>query len=477
MLGHWLAYPSWLNPGDNAWQLTAATLVGLMSIPGLAVLYGGVMQKRWSVNSMMLTFVAFALVLIAWVLWAFKMGFGSPIGHGTGFFSTFWGKSGTVLSQGAEQAQASIPSITSGPPFHFNQTSLVYFQFVFAGITPILMLGSVLGRINFKAWIPFVLLWITFVYTVNAFLIWGGGFFSAHGALDYSGGYVIHLAAGISGFVAAAVIGPRLQRDREIDAPNNLLMVAAGAGLLWLGWNGFNGGDPYYAGANASVAVLNTNVCTAAAMLVWIAWDYIFRDKPSLIGSVNGMITGLVAITPAAGFVDGWGALAIGVIASTIVWMAIRFLSRAPVFRRVDDTLGVIYTHGVAGLTGGLLTGLLANPKIVEYIGVGGSPNLPGVAGAIHGSWHLLRWQAETALFVILFSGIMTFILLKLVGLVIPLRLSQVELEEGDHAIHGNEVYPSDVPTLGGPHAPSWQPTPAQPALGGMATAPDGGTS
>ncbi len=228
----WLAYPSWLNPGDNAWQMTAATFVGLMSLPGLAVLYGGVMQKRWSVNSMMLTFVAFSLVLVAWVLWAFKMGFGTPIGglEHHGFFASMWGKSGTVLSQGAEQGQAMIPSITEGPPFHFPMSSLVYFQFVFAGITPILMLGSVLGRISFKAWIPFVLLWITFVYTVNAFLIWGGGYFAFHGALDYSGGYVIHLAAGISGFVAAAVIGPRLQRDREIDAPNNLLMVAAGAG-------------------------------------------------------------------------------------------------------------------------------------------------------------------------------------------------------------------------------------------------------
>jgi len=250
-----------------------------------------------------------------------------------------------------------------------------------------------------------VLLWITFVYTINAFLIWGGGFWAAHGALDYSGGYVIHLAAGISGFVAAAVIGPRLQRDREVDAPNNLLMVAVGAGLLWLGWNGFNGGDSYYAGANASLAVVNTNLCTSVAMLVWIAWDYIFRDKPSLIGSVNGMITGLVAITPAAGFVNGWGAGAIGIIASTIVWMAIRFLSRAPVFRNVDDTLGVIYTHGIAGLTGGLLTGIFADPHVIEYIGAGGgAEDLPGKAGVIHGSWTLLRWQAETGLWVILFS-------------------------------------------------------------------------
>ena len=194
---------------------------------------------------------------------------------------------------------------------------------------------------------------------------------------------MIHLAAGISGFVAAAVIGPRLQRDREIDAPNNLLMVAVGAGLLWLGWNGFNGGDSYYAGANASAAVLNTNLCTAVAMLVWIAWDYIFRDKPSLIGSVNGMITGLVAITPAAGFVNGWGAIAIGVIASTIVWMAIRFLSRAPVFRqRGRHAGGDLYARDRRPDWAVCWSGCFADPHIIEYIGVGGgSGNLPGHRG------------------------------------------------------------------------------------------------
>jgi Amt family ammonium transporter len=471
----WLSYPSWLNAGDNAWQMTAATFVGLMSLPGLAVLYGGVMQKRWSVNSMMLTFVAFCVTLIVWCLWAFKMGFGYPIAHsgggifGTkGFFGTFLGEPGSVLSHTGEEGQALIPSITTGPPFHFPTASLVYFQFVFAAITPILALGSVLGRVNFKAWIPYVALWITFVYTVNAFLLWGGGYFAAHGALDYSGGYVIHLSAGISGFVFAWVIGPRLQRDREVDAPNNLLMLACGAGLLWLGWNGFNGGDSYYAGADASAAVLNTNLCTAVAMMVWIGWDYIYRDKPSMIGAINGMITGLVGITPAAGFVNGWGAMIIGVVDATIVWMAIRYLSRTRPFRNVDDTLGVIYTHGIAGLFGGLLVGLLADPAVVEYIGVKstGATNLPGVSGLlISGSWTLLRWQAEAALWVICYTAIATFIILKVVGLVFPLRLSDEELEVGDHAIHGNEVYPSDVPTLGGPHPPTWQPTPA--AVGG----------
>jgi Amt family ammonium transporter len=472
---HWLSYPSWLNPGDNAWQMTAATLVGLMSVPGLAVLYGGVMQKRWSVNSMMLTFVAFCLTLIAWCLWAFKMGFGHSIAHSGsgvfgahGFLGSFWGEGGSILGHTAEEGEALIPSITEGPPFHFPTSTLAYFQFVFAAITPILALGSVLGRVNFKAWIPYVLVWITFVYTVNAFLLWGGGYWAAHGALDYSGGYVIHLAAGISGFVFAAVIGPRLQRDREVDAPNNLLMVMAGAGLLWLGWNGFNGGDSYYAGANASAAVINTNLCTAVAVMVWIAWDYIFRDKPSLIGSVNGMITGLVAITPAAGFVNGYGALAIGVVASTLVWFAIRFLSRAPMFRSVDDTLGVIYTHGVAGLVGGLLVGFLAEPSLVEYIGVGGASNLPGKSSVFYGgSWTLLRWQAEAAGWVIGYTAIATFIILKVIGIFVPLRLSDEELEIGDHAIHGNEVYPSDIPTLGHPHTPqAWQPAPTPAGAG-----------
>src|ERR1700678_1431349 len=278
---NWASYPSLLHAGDNAWHMTAATFVGLMSLPGLAVLYGGVMQKRWSVNAMMLTFVAFCVTLIVWCLWAFKMGFGESIAHSGGgffgahsFFGTFLGKPGSVLSHTGEEAQAIIPSVTEGPPFHFPEASLVYFQFVFAAITPILALGSVLGRVNFKAWIPYVALWITFVYAVNAFLIWGGGYFAAHGALDYSGGYVIHLSAGISGFVFAAVIGPRLQRDREVDAPNNLLMLAVGAGLLWLGWKGFHGGDSYYAGANAAAAVLNTKVCTAAAIMIWIAWDF-----------------------------------------------------------------------------------------------------------------------------------------------------------------------------------------------------------
>jgi Amt family ammonium transporter len=443
--------PSWLSSGDTSWQMTAATLVGLMSVPGLVVLYGGVMQKRWSINSMMLAFAAFAVVLIVWVLWAFKMGFGSPF-HGishSGFLGNFIGKPGPVLGHTSEQHQANIPLVGTAA---FPQSALVYFQFVFAAITPILMLGSVLGRVNFKAWIPFVALWCTIVYTVDAFLIWGGGFFAHHGAVDYSGGYVIHLSAGVSGFVAAAVIGPRLQRDREVDAPNNVAMVAVGAGLLWLGWNGFNGGDPYTANMSAAAAILNTNLCTAVAFMIWIGWDYLTGRKPSLLGGVNGMITGLVAITPAAGYVNGWGAIALGVIASTIVYFALNYLSRLRPFRNVDDTLGVVYTHGFAGLAGGLLTGIFADPQMAIYYHQNGK-NLSAVSatGVIHGNWTLLKWQAFAAAFVVVWSAVATFVLLKLVGLFVPLRMSEQNMEIGDTAEHGHEVYPSDVPSLGYP--------------------------
>jgi Amt family ammonium transporter len=423
-----------------------------MSVPGLAVLYGGVMQKRWSINSMMLSFVTFAIVLLVWVLWAFKMGFGSPF-HGVahhGFLGNFIGKPGPVLSHTELQHQANVPLIGSQA---FPKSSLVYFQFVFAAITPILALGSVLGRVNFKAWIPFCALWITCVYAVDAFLIWGGGFFAQHGAVDFSGGYVIHLSAGVAGFVAAAVIGPRLQRDREVDAPNNVAMVMVGAGLLWLGWNGFNGGDPYAANMSASAAVLTTNLCTAVALLTWVAWDYLTGRKPSLLGSVNGMIVGLVAITPAAGYVNGYGAIAMGLIASTIVYFALNYLSRLRPFRNVDDTLGVIYTHGFAGLSGGLLVGIFADPGMA--IGYKTSKHglvaTGNVAGVVHGNWTLLKWQLFAALFVIGWTAVWTYGLLKLVNLFIPIRMATTNMEIGDTAEHGHEVYPSDVPSLGYP--------------------------
>jgi ammonium transporter, Amt family len=442
-------YAHWLSSGDNAWQLTAATLVGLMSIPALAVLYGGLVQRKWAVNTVLMVFSTFCLVLITWVLWAFKMGFGQPWIGGS---LHLLGKPGAVLGTGALEGQANIPLLTGlMPSFTFPQSSLVYFQFVFAAITPILFIGSVVGRINFRAWLVFVPLWITFAYAVNAFLIWGGGFWAGKGALDFSGGYVIHLAAGVSGFVAAWVVGPRLKRDREHAVPNNLLFVAVGAGILWLGWNGFNGGDPYFAGADAAAAVVNTNLATAIAMMTWIVMDMIGGPgkKATFLGGLNGMICGLVGITPAAGYVNGLGAIIIGFACSFIVWFGWNFLSKVPPFNKVDDALGVVYTHGIAGLCGGLLVGFLADPKMIVYLGIGKNPGISGT-GLFYGHAHQVLVQLGAAATVIIWDGLVTFVLLKLIGLVIKLRVPGEDLEVGDAAVHGEEAYPSEELALSG---------------------------
>ena len=210
----------------------------------------------------------------------------------------------------------------------------------------------------------------------------------------------------MSGFVAAWVLGPRLKRDREHAVPNNLLFVAVGAGILWLGWNGFNGGDPYFAGADAAAAVVNTNLATGAAMMTWIIWDMLAskEKKPTFLGAVNGMICGLVGITPAAGYVNGFGAIVIGLVCSTIVWFAWNYLSKVRPFSKVDDALGVIYTHGIAGLFGGLLVGLLADPNMIVYLGLGKNPSISGV-GLFYGHPKQLLIQLETAVTIIVWDA------------------------------------------------------------------------
>jgi Amt family ammonium transporter len=432
-------------------------------------------------------FAGFSLVLITWVLWTYKMGFGatslgggvhngiptqlSGVGWVKHFFENFVGKPGQILNSQGELSQA-VSAANTVIPFHFPTDSLAYFQFVFGAITPLLFLGSVLGRIKFSAWCLLVPLWSTFVYGIDAFLLWGGGYFAQEGALDYSGGFVIHMSAGVSGFVAAWVLGPRLLRDRQHFLPNNLVMAAVGAGILWLGWNGFNGGDPYYAGADMAAAVVNTNVATAAGVLTWIGMDAWLSKvkKPTFLGGVNGMICGLVGITPCAGWVDGWGAILVGVIDTIIVWFAWNYLSKVRPFSKVDDALGVIYTHGIAGFFGGLMLGLFGAPGNIEY-GCG-TLNSAGqvvntsaaayattsktctpfsVNGLMYtGSFHQLWEQFRAAIFVIIWSALITFILMKLIGLVLRgARYSDDILEIGDLAIHDEEAFPD--PTFGEP--------------------------
>jgi Amt family ammonium transporter len=237
------------------------------------------------------------------------------------------------------------------------------------------------------------------------------------------------------------VIGPRLQADRDNFPPNSLLITLVGAGVLWLGWNGFNGGDPYFANADAGAAVLNTNTATAVALLVWTLMDKMAYGKPSVLGAVNGMIAGLVAITQAAGYVDGIGAIIIGIAAGIIPWLSMNKLQKTRLMMKVDDTLSVFSTHGVAGLTGGLLVGILANPDMLMYIGT--DKEAPGVSitGLMYGNPSQLWLQFLGAAFIIVFNAIVTFIILKVIGFIVPLRMDEATLKVGDDAVHGETAY------------------------------------
>lgn len=427
----WVPDPaSGVGSGDNAWQLTAASLVALQSVPGLTVLYAGIMKKKWAINSAFMAFYAFAAVLICWVLWAYKASFGEEM-------LPFVGTPNNVLGIDTMLEQSYLPSIGIGQQFPL--ATMIYFQFVFAAITLVIMAGAFLGRMNFYAWMIFVPLWLTLSYTVGAYSLWGGGFLFKLGVIDYSGGYVIHLSSGTAGFIGSYWIGPRLAKDREDARPNNILTVMIGAGILWIGWNGFNGGDPYAASADAGVAVLNTNLCTAVSLLTWTVCDLIYFKKPSVIGAVQGMITGLVAITPAAGVVAGWGAILLGLGSGAVPWVTMNLIAkRFPGFERnFDDTLGVMHTHMVAGFVGGFGTGLWAT---VDGCAAFGLSN-PG--GAIAGNGIQLGYQMAGACFIIGWNLVWTSLIMVFIKYVlrIPLRMSEEEMLLGDDAVHGEAAY------------------------------------
>ncbi|GAU25423.1 hypothetical protein TSUD_70760 [Trifolium subterraneum] len=434
--------PDWLNKGDNTWQMVAATLVGIQSMPGLVILYGSIVKKKWAVNSAFMALYAFAAVIICWVTWAYKMSFGEKL-------LPFWGKAGPALGQKFLINQAGLPATihhynngqveTGEITPYYPMATMVWFQCVFAAIALVILAGSVLARMSFKAWMMFVPLWLTFSYTVGAFSLWGGGFLFQWGVMDYSGGYVIHLSSGIAGFTAAYWVGPRSKKDRERFPPNNVLLTLAGAGLLWLGWAGFNGGDPYSANTDSSMAVLNTNICAATSLLVWTWLDVIFFKKPSVIGAVQGMITGLVCITPGAGLVQGWAAIIMGILSGSVPWYTMMVLGKKfTIFQKVDDTLAVFHTHAVAGILGGVLTGLFAEPTLSTlFLPVTNSKG--GVYGG-SGGVQILK-QIVGALFIIGWNIVATSIICLVVGLIVPLRMTEEELLIGDDAVHGEEAY------------------------------------
>ena len=421
------AVPSWFDSGSNAWMLTAATLVGLMSLPGLAIFYAGLAKKRFVVNTMLMIFYAYAVVLVLWLIGGYNFGFGYPAGLSIDGYGIL-GIPSSAMGAFYEGSQAVVGPLGSMP--NVPTSTIIFFQFVFAAITPGLFVGAVIERMNFKAWMVFVPLWSFFVYSPLAYWLFAGGWLNQLGAVDFSGGYVIHLSAGITALAAALAVGPRVASERRLK-PNNLPLVLIGAGVLWLGWNGFNGGDPYASSIDASIAVLNTELAAASSVIAWILMDMKFIKKPTLVGATTACVTGLVAITPAAGYVDGYGALIIGVAAGTIPWVSLNKL--APRLK-VDDALGVFPAHGIAGLTGGLLTGVLADPAVTKYID-------PSLVGAAYGNISELGIQALAAGVVIAYVFLLTYGLLKFIGLFIPLQETQEKLKVGDEAIHGEVAY------------------------------------
>ncbi|OVA09879.1 Ammonium transporter [Macleaya cordata] len=427
------ASPEWMNKGDNAWQLTAATLVGLQSVPGLVILYGSIVKKKWAVNSAFMALYAFAAVLVCWVGWGYRMSFGERLVF-------FWGKPAMALEQSYLLDQAFVGM--------FPTATMVFFQFVFAAITLILIAGALLGRMNFHAWMLFVPLWVTFSYTIGAFSLWcPEGWLAKAGVIDYSGGYVIHLSSGVAGFTAAYWVGPRMSKDRERFPPNNIILMLAGAGLLWMGWTGFNGGDPYVASVDASLAVLNTHVCAATSLLVWLFLDILFFGKPSVIGAVQGMITGLVCITPAAGVVQGWAAILMGMMSGSIPWYTMMVLhKKIKLLKHVDDTMAVFHTHAVAGSLGGILTGFFAEPKLnrlfygvddQKYIGLAYGLN----TGRTTAGFRQMGVQIGGIMFIIALNVFTTSMICLLIRLIVPLRMSEEDMQVGDDAVHGEEAY------------------------------------
>ncbi|XP_068640797.1 ammonium transporter 2 member 3-like [Aristolochia californica] len=424
--------PDWLNTADNAWQLTAATLVGLQSVPGLIILYGSMVKKKWAVNSAFMALYAFAAVLVCWVLWAHQMSFGSK-------FSPLWGKAHASVSP-----DYLLDRATFG---YMPMATYVLFEFAFAAITVILLGGSLLGRMNFYAWMLFVPLWLTFSYTVGAYVVWGEkGFLDTYGMVDFSGGYVIHLSSGVAGFTAAYWVGPRLSQDRQDFPPNNIIHMLFGAGLLWLGWSGFNGGSTNEANIVAALAILNTHLCTATSLILWMSLDMIVYKKSSVIGAVQGMITGLVCITPGAGLVEPWAAAAMGLAAGSIPWYTMMVLhKRISFFQKVDDTLGVFHTHAVAGLLGGLLSGLFAHPRLIRLY-YSKNDRGPGLVysfgnGKLRYGLRQMAAQIIGAGFFTVWNVAVTSLICVFISRIIALRMTDEDLAIGDDAAHGEEAY------------------------------------
>jgi len=390
-------------------MLTATALVMLMSLPGLAVFYGGLAKTKDTLNTIAMVFTAYAIASVVWIVYGYGLAFGTDIGG-------VIGSPDKLLLSGVDvkSLQGTIPEFL-----------FVAFQGTFAAITVALISGSYIERMKFSAWLLFSILWVSLVYVPVAHWVWGNGFLAKLGALDFAGGTVVHINAGIAGLVGALILGKR--KDTAL-IPSNLPMVVIGTGLLWFGWFGFNAGSAVASNALASVAFLNTNVATAVAALSWMFVEWLHAKKPTVLGLASGAIAGLVAITPAAGFVNVIGAIIIGLVAGVVPYFAVAVLKHKLGY---DDALDVFGIHGVAGIIGAILTGVFADPSINE-----------AGKGLLYGNPGQVLIQALAVVITIIYDAIATLVILIVAKALTGLRVSPEEEVAGlDSSQHREKAY------------------------------------
>jgi ammonium transporter, Amt family len=404
-----------LNGADTAWIMTSTALVLFMTLPGLAMFYGGLVRSKNVLSVLMQCFAIAGMVSILWLVAGYSLAFG----EGNAWIGDF----SRVLMAGVdrETVSGSIP-----------ESVFMLFQMTFAIITPALIVGGFAERIRFSSMLLFSALWLFVVYVPVTHWVWGGGWLGKMGLYDFAGGTVVHITAGVAALVAAMVMGPRHGFGTASMMPHNMTMTIAGAGMLWVGWFGFNGGSALASDGNASMAMLVTHISAATGAMTWLVREWIKFGKPSALGAVTGMVAGLGTITPASGFVGPAGALVIGLLAGIVCFSATNYLKQV---LKIDDSLDVFPVHGVGGVLGTLLAGIFSSTSLGVFSGYGFAEGISSISGQ-------LMVQFIGVIATLAFTGVATFALLKLVDNLIGLRVSRDEETQGlDIALHEERGY------------------------------------
>ncbi|MBT8362993.1 MAG: ammonium transporter [Deltaproteobacteria bacterium] len=405
-----------LNTGDTAWMIVATALVMIMTPAGLALFYGGMSRSKNLLNTYAMTFVAYCLGSVIWMMWGYTLAFGpDKAGIIGGLDNVF------LYGIGVDSLSGTIPTYV-----------FVVFQMTFAAITVALVLGSIVDRMKFSSWIVFTVLWLTFIYSPLAHWVWGGGWMAKMGALDFAGGTVVHINAGVAGLVLSLVVGKRIGYGKSPMFPSSVSLTALGAALLWFGWFGFNAGSELAADGVAASAFLVTNTSASMGALGWMFAEWYFNKKPTLLGIASGVVAGLVAITPAAGFVGLSSSLVIGLVAGIFGFFSVAVLKKKIGY---DDSLDAFGVHGMCGIWGALATGIFANPAITD-----------GARGLLFGNPTQLLIQAVSIGGTIVFSAIGTLVVVYITkSLTGGLRVDEEDEILGlDNAIHGERAFELD---------------------------------